>query len=328
MSETTEETRETTETREKAARARKNRRNREKGGEAEREAIAILARHGVPTSRSASAQASRFAKRTKQQQPDLVVADGHPLAGKLWIEVKASPLQSVVWDGLRQACASGKPVEPLVMWRRPGGHGKPVRWLCATTGDTDGPFESLSKAIARLDAGGDDVEAPHAKSRAGLCWVFTLGQLKPFLELIHEFPPDEPPSLHTPAPKASRKRAPQPELAPATITTPATSADRYALIVGRMADAGWTFATLGEIMGCTRSNAAARAKAWSNRTDADTVARVGALLGLTPEDWRTGLALSGDVTLTREVAAERYRAIPTPKNRPADPTRCGPKKEG
>lgn len=335
MSETpeTDETTETAETRAKAARARKNRRNRERGGEAEREAISILAHHGVPTSRSASAQASRYAKRTGQQQPDLVVADGHPLAGRLWVEVKSSPSQSVVWEGLRQACASGKPVAPLVMWRRPGRGSTPVRWLCATTVSGNGPFYSMSlvPAIAALDCGGRKwAFVTHGDKRCGL---FRLEALAEFLNRARtvELPV---PSIDWVGPGRKSKPAPEPEptSAPATtadtvdwlLTTPATSADRYALIVGRMASAGWTFATLGEIMGCSRANAAARAKAWSSRTDADTVARVGALLGLTPEDWRTGLALSGDVTLTREVAAERYRAIPTPRNRPTDPTRCGP----
>lgn len=318
------ETRETRETNEKAARARSGRRSRQKGAEAEREATAILASHGVPVSRSASAQASRFAKRTGQQQPDLVVADGHPLAGRLWIEVKASPSQSVIWDGLRQACASGKPVAPLVMWRRPGRGSTPVRWMCATTVSGNGPFHSFSlvPAIAELDRGGprDHAFVTHGEKRCGL---FSLDALERFLRNVRTADLPVPSIAWSPP---GRKRKPDP--APEPITTTATPDDRYALIAGRMAAAGWTFDDVGRIMGCSRANAAARAKAWSKRTDADTVARVGALFDLTPDDWRAGLALSGDVTPTREAASERYRTLPSPKNRPTDPTRCGPKTKG
>jgi hypothetical protein len=152
---------------------RRGRRNRSRGASAEREAIAILGRFGVLASRSASAQASRWAKATSQQQPDLVVA---PKAGlpplPLWVEVKASPSSAALWSGLRQACDPGLPVVPLVMWRIPGaGPRRPVRWVYATTTDRgDVPGVRIGDALSQLDDGA--VVGVHVRSPAGRCVIF------------------------------------------------------------------------------------------------------------------------------------------------------------
>ena len=152
---------------------RRGRRNRSRGASAEREAIAILGRFGVLASRSASAQASRWAKATSQQQPDLVIA---PKAGlpslPLWVEVKASPSSAALWSGLRQACEPGLPVVPLVMWRLPGaGPSRPVRWVYATTTDrADVPGVRIGDALTQLDDA--TVIGVHVRSPAGRCVIF------------------------------------------------------------------------------------------------------------------------------------------------------------
>lgn len=152
---------------------RRGRRNRARGASAEREAIAILGRLGVLASRSASAQASRFAKASNQQQPDLVIAARSGLPPlPLWVEVKASPSSAALWSGLRQACEPGLPVVPLVMWRLPGaGPSRPVRWVYATTTDrSDVPGVRIGDALAQLDDA--TVIGVHVRSPAGRCVIF------------------------------------------------------------------------------------------------------------------------------------------------------------
>lgn len=165
--------------------SRRGRRNRERGASAEREAIAILGRLGVLASRSASSQASRWAKATGQQQPDLVIAPplGLP-ALPLWVEVKASPSPAALWSGLRQACAPGLPVVPLVMWRIPGaGPARPVRWVYATTTDrADVPGVRIGDALSQLDD--EAVICVHVRSTAGRCVIFGEDYLRLMLRVV------------------------------------------------------------------------------------------------------------------------------------------------
>ena len=123
--------------------------SRRKGASAEREAIRLLAAHGIVARRSASMQAARI--RSGVKVPDLICEAPHDY---LWIEVKATKAPSAVWEGLAQAQqgldGADRDGVPLVLYKAPR---KP--WVaavpngCADVGDFHAvvPAGSMAEAV-------------------------------------------------------------------------------------------------------------------------------------------------------------------------------------